>query len=109
MSATLDLIGARQAIKITRWRHETATGRASHQTVYAVTSLTSADATAQDLARLIREHWSVEAHHHIRDVTIREATFASRPDSGPKRTTEPCPSPQASACPARGRLAMLAT
>jgi hypothetical protein len=28
--------------------------------MYAVTSLTSARATAHDLARLIREHWSIE-------------------------------------------------
>ena len=48
----LDFPHARQAIKITR------------QTVYAITSLTSADATARDLARLVREHWSIEAHHH---------------------------------------------
>jgi predicted transposase YbfD/YdcC len=56
----LDFPCARQAIKITRWRQDTATGKASRQTVYAVTSLTSADATAQDLARLVREHWSIE-------------------------------------------------
>src|ERR1700726_894593 len=56
--------GARQAIKITRWRQETATGRASRQTVYAVTSSTSAYATAQDLARLVREHWSIGASPH---------------------------------------------
>ena len=61
----LDLPGARQAITITRWRKD-ATGKASRQTVYAVTSLTSADATAADLARLVREHWSIEAHHHVR-------------------------------------------
>jgi predicted transposase YbfD/YdcC len=60
----LDFPHARQAIKITRWRKDSATGSASRQTVYAVTSLTSADATAEDLARLIREHWSIEAHHH---------------------------------------------
>ena len=62
----LDFPHARQAIKITRWRKEIATGKASRETVYAVTSLTSADATAQDLARLVREHWSIEAHHHVR-------------------------------------------
>jgi len=56
----LDFPWARQAIKITRWRQDTGTGKASRQTVYAVTSLTSADATAQDLARLVREHWPVE-------------------------------------------------
>jgi predicted transposase YbfD/YdcC len=62
----LDFPGARQAIKITRWRQDTATGKASRETVYAITSLTSACATAQDLARLVREHWTIEAHHHIR-------------------------------------------
>ena len=79
----LDFPGARQAIKISRWRKDTATGRTSRQTVYAVTSLTSAEATAQDLARLVREHWSIEAHHHIRDTTFSEDTSASRTGSGP--------------------------
>jgi predicted transposase YbfD/YdcC len=74
---------ARQAIKITRWRHDTSAGRASRQAVYAITSLTSADATAGDLSRLVREHWSVEAHHHVRDVTFGEDTSASRTGSGP--------------------------
>jgi predicted transposase YbfD/YdcC len=79
----LNFPGARQAIKITRWRQDTATGKTSRQTVYAVTSLTSADATAQDLARLVREHWSIEAHHHVRDVTFGEDASASRTGSGP--------------------------
>jgi predicted transposase YbfD/YdcC len=75
--------GARQAIKITRWRQDTSTGKTSRQTVYAVTSLTSAHATAQDLARLVREHWSIEAHHHVRDVTFTEDAATSRTGSGP--------------------------
>ena len=79
----LDFPGARQAIKITRWREDTATGKATRETVYAITSLTSACATAQDLARLVREHWSIEAHHHIRDVTFGEDTATSRTGSGP--------------------------
>jgi predicted transposase YbfD/YdcC len=79
----LDFPGARQAIKITRWRQDTATGRTSRQTVYAVTSLTSADATAGDLARLVREQWSIEAHHHVRDLTFREDASTSRSGSGP--------------------------
>jgi predicted transposase YbfD/YdcC len=79
----LDFPGARQAIKITRWRQDTATGKVSHETVYAITSLTSAQATAQDLARLVREHWTIEAHHHIRDVTSDEDTAASRTGYGP--------------------------
>jgi predicted transposase YbfD/YdcC len=56
----LDFPRARQAIKITRWRKDTATGKVSRETAYAVTSLTSADATPQDLARLVREHWQIE-------------------------------------------------
>jgi predicted transposase YbfD/YdcC len=79
----LDFPGARQAIKITRWRKDAGTGTTTRQTAYAVTSLTSADASAHDLARLVREHWSIEAHHHIRDVTFREDTAASRTGSGP--------------------------
>jgi predicted transposase YbfD/YdcC len=74
---------ARQAIKITRWRKDTATGKTTRETSYAVASLTSAAASAQDLARLVREHWSIEAHHHVRDVTFGEDTAASRTGSGP--------------------------
>ena len=79
----LDFPGARQAIKITWWRQDTATGKTTRQTVDAVTSLTSAHATTQDLARLVREHWSIEAHHHILDVTFREDHATSRTGSGP--------------------------
>ena len=79
----LDFPHARQAIKITRWRQEIATGKVSRQAVYAVTSLASAQATAGDLARLVREQWSIEAHHHVRDLTFREDAAASRTGSGP--------------------------
>jgi predicted transposase YbfD/YdcC len=79
----LDFPHARQAIKITRWRQEIATGKISRETVYAITSLTSAAATAADLARLTREHWTVEAHHHVRDVSFGEDTSASRTSYGP--------------------------
>jgi predicted transposase YbfD/YdcC len=79
----LDFPHARQAIKITRRREEITTGRTTRETVYAITSLTSAEATGQDMARLVREHWSIEAHHHIRDTTFGEDAAASRTGSGP--------------------------
>jgi predicted transposase YbfD/YdcC len=79
----LDFPGARQALKICRWRQDTAAGRASRETVYAITSLTSADATARDLARLVREQWSIEAHHHIRDLSFGEDSATSRTGRGP--------------------------
>jgi predicted transposase YbfD/YdcC len=79
----LDFPHARQAIKITRRRHDTATGKTSRETAYAITSLTSAHATASDLARLARDHWSIESHHHIRDVTFGEDTSTSRTGHSP--------------------------
>ena len=79
----LDFPWARQAIKITRWRQDTATGKTSRETVYAITSLASAQATAAGLARLVREHQTIEAHHHIRDVTFTEDAAASRTGYGP--------------------------
>ena len=56
----LDFPCACQAIKVTRWRKDTGTGKVSRESAYAVTSLASTDATAPDLARLVREHWSIE-------------------------------------------------
>jgi hypothetical protein len=56
----LDFPFACQAIKITRWRKDTAAGKVSRQTAYAVTSLAGAHVTAPDLARLVREHWSID-------------------------------------------------
>jgi predicted transposase YbfD/YdcC len=79
----LDFPWACQAMKITRWRQDTATGKISRETVYAITSLTSGQATAADLARLVREHWTIEAHHHIRDMTFDEDAPASRTGYGP--------------------------
>src|ERR1700677_4659701 len=79
----LDFPHACHAVKVTRWRKHTGTGKASRETAYAVTSLASADPPAPDLARLVREHWSIEAHHHIRDTTFSEDTSTSRTGSGP--------------------------
>jgi predicted transposase YbfD/YdcC len=79
----LDFPCACQAIKITRWRKDTAAGKVSRETAYAVTSLTSADANSQDLNRLLREHWSIEVHHHIRDTTFGEDNSTSRTSNGP--------------------------
>ena len=81
--AGLGLPGARQAVKVTRWRQDTATGKVSRETVYAITSLASARATPAGLARLVREHWTIEAHHHIRDVTFGEDAATSRTGHGP--------------------------
>jgi predicted transposase YbfD/YdcC len=41
-------------------------------TVYAITSLTAAQASPARLADWIRGHWGIEALHHIRDTTFAE-------------------------------------
>ena len=79
----LDFPCARQAIKITRWRKDTATGKTTRETVYAVTSLTSARRHTAGSGPPGPRHWSIEAHHHIRDTTFSEDTSTSRTGSGP--------------------------
>ncbi|WP_225860530.1 hypothetical protein [Streptomyces triticiradicis] len=64
--------GAHQAVQIVRRRVHRKTGKISLKTVYAVTGLTAEQAGPAQLARLIRGHWTVEALHHVRDVTFIE-------------------------------------
>jgi predicted transposase YbfD/YdcC len=79
----VDFPHIRQAVKLTRWRQDVRTGKVSRETVYVITSLTSAQASPADLARLIREHWSVEVHHHVRDLSFREDQATNRTSHGP--------------------------
>jgi Transposase DDE domain len=79
----IDFPHIQQAVKLTRWRQDARTGKISRETVYIITSMTSAQATPADLARLAREHWSVEVHHHIRDISFREDAATSRTGHGP--------------------------
>ena len=79
----LDLPHACQAIKVTRWRQNAKTKKISRESLYVVTSLTSAKATPADLARLLREHWSIEVHHHIRDLSFDEDHRTNRTGHGP--------------------------
>jgi predicted transposase YbfD/YdcC len=79
----LALPHAQQAIKISRWRQDNRTTKITRETTYAATTLTAAQATGDDLARLVREHWTVEAGHHIRDVTFTEDHATSRTRHGP--------------------------
>ena len=79
----IDFPHARQAIKLTRWRQHTKTGKIQRETIYIITSLTSAQASPEDLARLVREHWTVEVEHHIRDISFGEDHATSRTGHGP--------------------------
>ncbi|MCK2213358.1 ISAs1 family transposase [Actinomadura sp. ATCC 31491] len=63
---------AAQAIQIKRRRTDHRTGKTTIVTIYAITDLPPGRITHAQLAALIRGHWSIEALHHIRDVTYRE-------------------------------------
>jgi predicted transposase YbfD/YdcC len=53
--------------------------------VYAITSLTHAQAGPARLADLIRGHWSIEnGLHYVRDVTFGEDTSQLRTGNGPQ-------------------------
>jgi predicted transposase YbfD/YdcC len=53
-------------------------------TVYAITSLTAAQASPARLADWIRGHWAIEALHHLRDVTFAEDASQLRTGTAPR-------------------------
>ncbi|WP_171075202.1 ISAs1 family transposase [Nonomuraea basaltis] len=75
---------AAQAIQVKRRRTDHRTGKTTIVTIYAVTSLPPGRITHAQLAALIRGHWSIEALHHIRDVTYREDASRVRTGTAPR-------------------------
>jgi predicted transposase YbfD/YdcC len=83
---------AAQAIQIIRRRRPGTTKNAktgkkkrSTETVYAVTSLTASQASAAELADIIRGHWGIEDRlHWIRDMAYDEDRSQVRTASGPR-------------------------
>jgi predicted transposase YbfD/YdcC len=73
-----------QAIRVTR-RTKALKGKGWRTvTVYAVTNLTGLQASPQHLADYIRGHWTIEALHHIRDVTYAEDASQVRTGTAPR-------------------------
>ncbi len=67
------LYGRQQAIRVERQRHHVKTGKTSCEVTYALTSLGPAQATAEQLAALLRNHWEIENRlHYVRDFTYDE-------------------------------------
>jgi predicted transposase YbfD/YdcC len=63
---------AEQAIRITRTRTITTSGKTTGETAYLTISLPATQAHPADLQEWIRREWLIEALHHVRDVTFRE-------------------------------------
>jgi predicted transposase YbfD/YdcC len=77
--------GAARAMKVIRRRIDTATGVASTETVYAITSLGHRYADAVLLAIWLRGHWQIEnTLHWVRDVTFGEDQSSVRTGAGPQ-------------------------
>lgn len=76
---------AAQAVRITRTRKVTTSGKRSRETVYAITSLAAEQAQPHELAGWIRGHWHVENKlHWVRDVTMGEDLSPVRTGDGPR-------------------------
>lgn len=75
---------AEQAIRITRTRTITKSGKTSRETAYLTISLPAADAHPADLQKWTRCEWLIEnLVHHVRDVTFREDLHQARTGNGP--------------------------
>ena len=74
-----------QVIQVTRKVRDLGTRRWRTVVVYAVTSLTFAQAGPARLADLIRGHWAIEnGLHYVRDVTFAEDASQVRTGTGPQ-------------------------
>jgi predicted transposase YbfD/YdcC len=81
----LDFPHAVQAVRILRHRTDLKTGAVSRQTVYAITDLTSQEASPQRLAQLARSQWTIENRlHFVRDATFGEDASKIRTGHGPE-------------------------
>jgi predicted transposase YbfD/YdcC len=76
---------AAQAIQIRRRRRPRNGKRWSTETVYAITSLTAAQASPTELAEILRGHWGIEDRlHWVRDVVYDEDRSQIRTANGPQ-------------------------
>jgi predicted transposase YbfD/YdcC len=75
--------GVAQAFRLTRTVHED--GQTRTEVVYGITSLSPAQASAERLLELVRDHWAIENRlHWRRDVTLREDHCQVRKGDAPR-------------------------
>ena len=77
--------GAVQVLQLTRTATDDKTGKKHTEVVYAVTSLSVADAKPAQIATWLRGHWAIENRlHWVRDVTYSEDHSQIRTEGGPQ-------------------------
>jgi Transposase DDE domain len=90
VAAGLAFPHATQGIQIVRRRRSLTSSRWSTETVYAITSLTPAQASPTQLAAALRGHWAIEDRlHWVRDVTYGADLAQVRTASGSPRHGHP--------------------
>ncbi|OIK23131.1 hypothetical protein VT52_034215 [Streptomyces malaysiense] len=81
----LEYPGARQALRVVRWRKDLNSGKITIERLYFVTSLPPGTASGAQLAAWIRGHWKIENQlHHVRDTTFAEDASTIRTGSLPR-------------------------
>ncbi|WP_337662882.1 ISAs1 family transposase [Streptomyces cellulosae] len=81
----LDYPGARQALRVMRWRMDLTSKKITIERLYFVTSLPPGAATGEQIAGWIRGHWKIENQlHHVRDTTFAEDASTTRTGSLPR-------------------------
>ncbi len=79
----VDWPGVQQVCRIERER--VVGGKTERETVYAITSLSAARASAADLLWIARAHWGIENRvHWVRDVTMGEDACRVRTGNAPE-------------------------
>ncbi len=77
--------GAVQVLQLTRTATDDKTGKKHTEVLYAVTSLSVADAKPAQIAAWLRGHWAIENRlHWVRDVTYSEDHSQIRTEGGPQ-------------------------
>jgi predicted transposase YbfD/YdcC len=83
-----------QVAKITRHRTNSKTGKRTRETVYAITDLTSRQASPERLAAIVRSQWTIENRlHNVRDTTFAEDASKIRTEHGPENMATCAASP----------------
>jgi hypothetical protein len=75
---------AQQAFLIERYVHDLDGSPISAIAALGITALSAQQAGPERLAHLLRDHWGIEALHHIRDVTYDEDRSHLRKGSAPQ-------------------------
>ena len=83
----LDFPGVGQVFAIQRETLEVKSGKRRLETVYGITSLYPQNASPQRLLTLNRQHWQIEALHHILDWSFDEDRCRIRSGHGPDNMT----------------------